>query len=178
MLEGVLPKQADLHKFAAQGKEIEGQLPVSKMPRLLLSLADDSGTVTYSLKFVFEQSRIPTVRGRLHANVQVTCQRCLKAKPQELDSEIALGVVRNNEQAQQLPRSLDPLLVASEETVSLLEVMEDELIISVPATNYHNETECESSVGFTSQDDDYIEEVPEEIDNPFKVLASLKTKRD
>jgi len=178
MLDGVLPKQADLHKFAAQGKEIEGQVEVSKMPRLSLSLVDDSGTVSYHLKFIFEQGRIPTVRGWVKANVQILCQRCMTAMPQNLYSDIAIGVVRNNEQAQQLPRSLDPLMVASDEMVSLLEMIEDELIISVPATNYHPEAECESSVGHTSQDDDYVEEVPDEIDNPFKVLQALKDKRD
>ncbi|ROS00065.1 uncharacterized protein EDC56_2699 [Sinobacterium caligoides] len=178
MLDGVLPKHADLHKFAAQGKEIEGQVEVSKMPRLLLSLVDNSGTVSYKLKFVFEQGRIPTVRGQVQANVQILCQRCMKAMSQDLYSDIAIGVVRNDEQAQQLPRSLDPLMVESDESVSLLEVVEDELIISVPAANYHAEADCESSVGFTSQDDDYIEKVPDEIDNPFKVLKSLKGKCD
>lgn len=92
--------------------------------------------------------------------------------PLQLSSDNTLAVVWTDEQAAHLPRHLDPL-IAPEEACNLWQLVEDELILALPAFSYHETDECKESIaGFSepAPQGDIGEEKP----NPFNVLAQLK----
>ena len=105
----------------------------------------------------------------------VTCQRCLEPMPKHLSSDNTLAVLWTDEQAAHLPRHLEALILG-EEMCKLSELVEDELILAMPAFSYHETAACKDSIT------DFTDPAPEEMvgedkPNPFDVLAQLKPEK-
>ena len=114
------------------------------------------------------------IEGHVEGELQIVCQRCLGAMPLPINSDWQLAVVTGFQQAEQLPEEYDPLLV-EEDTIVLRDLIEDELILAVPSAARHEPDQCATQIT------DYQEvveeaEAPEASDNPFAVLALMKSK--
>ena len=83
-----------------------------------------------------------------------------------------MGIVVSDEQAKNLPGYYEPLLVESE-SIALLEVLEEELILSLPMFAYHSDCKLEHSNDDGSDDAQQDGKKP----NPFSVLSELKLKK-
>ncbi|SEF93252.1 YceD family protein [Marinobacterium lutimaris] len=173
MSYGPLPKRVDPRKFAEREAKIEGVADVSAMPRLNSLLADGSGEIHISLQFALDEQRLRTVSGTASGKVLQTCQRCLEPVGVDVDAEVNLAVVLNEEQAKNLPRYYDPLIVEAED-IELLSLIEDELILSLPLVSYHEDCTIQTSFGEAGEAEPEEESKP----NPFSVLAALKGKAD
>ena len=171
MSYGPLPKRVDPRKLAEREAELTGQIELQSMPELSSLLIDSDGSADVSLRFALDEQKLRTVTGTAKAEVRQTCQRCLEPVEVKLEAEFNLAVVLNEEQTKNLPRYYDPLLV--EEDLVLASVVEEELILSLPAVAYHDDCSVQTSFG-----EDLIEEAEqEEKPNPFSVLAALKKDR-
>ncbi len=171
MSYGPLPKRVDPRKLAEREVQLHGSVDLKSMPELLSLLVDDEGEVSVELSFALDEQKLRTVKGQATARVRQQCQRCLDPVEVELEAEFSLAVVLNEEQAKNLPRYYDPLLV--EEDVVLAELVEEELILSLPAVAYHQDCDVQLSYGEGEAEPSEQDEKP----NPFSVLASLKQKR-
>tara|TARA_R110002167_G_scaffold337800_1_gene545336 strand:- start:594 stop:1121 length:528 start_codon:yes stop_codon:yes gene_type:complete len=175
MSDHTLPKTLDPFKYADQNKILEGEIALKLMPRLAEMLVDTDGRVKVRLEFDRDPQRLRILSGTLKSTVNLMCQRCLHAVAKEIESEFILGIVYNDEQAQNLPRTYEPLLVEDEKLV-LLDVVEEELILSLPMFAYH--TSCETEDYDKAEDTEAAEELEEETKpNPFDVLSELKFKK-
>lgn len=170
MSKDSLPRQVDVRKLAASGASLHAVEPIAVFSRLAAQLLDLAGDVEIDLDFALDEQRRRIVRGRVQAQLRVPCQRCLQAMTLPVDSEFAVGVVWDDEDARQLPRELEPY-VLGEAPHELYELVEDELLLSLPYTSYHPEAECSHRAGYSSGED---EVAPEPKDNPFKVLEQFK----
>ena len=141
------------------------------MPQLLSLLVDDEGEVSVELRFALDQQKLRTVTGHATARVKQECQRCLNPVDIELHASFDLAVVLNEEQAKNLPRYYDPLLV--EEDVVLATMVEEELILTLPSVAYHQDCKVKLSYGESVTESSGQDKKP----NPFSVLAALKQKR-
>ena len=173
MSYGPLPKRVDPRKFAEREAKVEGVASVAAMPRLTSLLAEDTGEIQVSLQFAVDEQRLRTVAGSAHGRVIQTCQRCLEPVSVDVEAHVNLAMVLNEEQAKNLPRYYDPLIVETED-VELLSLIEDELILSLPLVAYHDDCSVQTSFG----DADEAARTQETKPNPFSVLAQLKTKAD
>jgi len=171
MSYGPLPKRVDPRKLAEREAQLQGFVELKSMPQLLSLLVDDEGEVSVELKFALDEQKLRTVKGQATAKVKQQCQRCLDPVDVYLDAEFSLAVVLNEEQAKNLPRYYDPLLV--EEDVELAALVEEELILTLPAVAYHQDCDVQLSYGESDAEPSEQDEKP----NPFSVLASLKQKR-
>ncbi|MBV1789893.1 DUF177 domain-containing protein [Marinobacterium sp. D7] len=169
MSYGPLPKRVDPRKLAEREAKIEGVADVSAMPRLVSLLANDSGEVQVELSFAVDEQRLRTVSGSASGSVMLTCQRCLEPVSVDVEAEVNLAMVLNEEQAKNLPRYYDPLIVEAED-VELLSLIEDELILSLPLVAYHDDCSVQTSFG----DADEAARTQKDKPNPFSVLAELK----
>jgi len=103
------------------------------------------------------------------------CQRCLKPLPLPVDAQFSVAVVWSDEEASRLPKELEPYIVG-EEPQDVRELVEDELIISVPYVSYHDEGQCVAE-GYEKLADIVEPELMAPVEakeNPFKVLEQLK----
>lgn len=171
MSYGPLPKRVDPRKLAEREVQLHGSVDLKSMPELLSLLVDDEGEVSVKLSFALDEQKLRTVKGQATARVRQQCQRCLDPVEVELEAEFSLAVVLNEEQAKNLPRYYDPLLV--EEDVVLASLVEEELILTLPAVAYHDNCSVQLSYG----EDEVQQGEQDEKPNPFSVLASLKEKR-
>jgi len=174
MSDHTLPKTLDPFKYADQNKILEGEIALNLMPRLADLLVDTNGRVKVELEFDRDPQRLRILKGKLKSTVNLVCQRCLHPVSQAIESEFTLGIVFNDEQAQNLPRAYEPLLVEDEKLV-VLDVVEEELILSLPMFAYHDACEVD---GYKQTEE--AETLPEELEeekkpNPFEALSELKS---
>jgi uncharacterized protein len=171
MLTEPLPATLDARKATARGVSISGSLDVPELPRLLGLLADDRGTIEAQLVFSRDEENRHVIDVDVDATVNVTCQRCLEPMAVQLRASNRLALVWTDEQAGHLPRQLDPLLLG-EEACNLWELVEDELILSLPITSYHDTAACNKTSGGVAPAAEQA--VAEDKSNPFNVLEQLK----
>ena len=172
MLTEPLPRTLDVRKAAVRGVRISGALEPRQLPRFRALLAGEEGHIAVELAFSRDEENRYLVQVTATAEVSVECQRCLEPMTVALSADNTLAIVWTDEQAAVLPRYLEPL-VAAEEGCNLWEMVEDELILALPAYSYHDTDECRNTMaGYVGAEP----EQPEERDrpNPFEVLAQLK----
>ncbi|GAA4652409.1 DUF177 domain-containing protein [Kistimonas scapharcae] len=176
MLNGQLPKHITPRKFAQNETELAGRIAVRELDRLADMLAGEDAEVALSLAFSLDENRRPRIAGELEAELPMLCQRCLDVVNVKIRTGLNLAVVWSEEQAKALPKDVDPLIL-EDDTTDLRQLVEDELLLSVPLVAYHENAQCHAGQVF-STDPDYSEDVAEETQdkpNPFSVLAQLKT---
>lgn len=165
-----LPVEIDPVKLVEKNTQLQGILKISEMQRLSDLLVETSGSASIALLF-YQEGDVKTISGKVKTTLVVECQRCLKPLQLAIDKSFRLGVVSSDMQAKQLPKHYDPLLV-TDETTRLNELIEDELILSVPDIPVHDE--CHYQQQFGQQ-----ETVEEEREtNPFAILANIKSKEN
>lgn len=172
MLSEPLPSTLDVRKAAARGVTVSGTVRPLDLPRFRPLLAADEGSIRATLVCSMDEEHRYLVHVAVVAEVTVTCQRCLERMRSQLSSDNTLAVVWTDEQARHLPRHLDPLIIG-DEGCRLAELVEDELILAMPAFSYHETDDCRDSIAAFSNPAPE-EETDGDKPNPFNVLAQLK----
>lgn len=169
-----LPVSVDAIKFADQDVEIKGVLAVGEFKRLVELLLDSSGEASIDLRFFRDEMSKRVIQGTVSVTVKLECQRCLDEVDVEIRSDINLALVFSDEEAKALPKEYDPLIVVPDEEISLVDLVEEELLLNLPDFAYHENDDC--GISYKKQSDDLVaDEVKKE--NPFSVLNGLKFKK-
>lgn len=172
--QGSLPLQIDPFRLAETGRSFSGKLSLRHMHRLKTSLLSDSGEVELALDFGIDETGTKFLRGHVAVDLELECQRCLEAMTLSIDKEMLVAFVRSNVEAEQLPEDYDPFVV-EQTPIALIDVIEDELILSLPQVPMHRREDCPASeiLDADIQADKATDEL-EQKQNPFEVLAKLK----
>lgn len=174
MSEHTLPKTVDPLKYADQNKILEGSLPISIMPRLAEMLVDSDGQVDVKLEFDRDAQNYRILNGEIDTTVTLLCQRCLLPVAKPIKSKFTLGMVFSDEQAQNLPREYEPLLVGTEK-LEISDILEEELILSLPMFAYHDACKNEHAPKIEDEQQSTGNK-SDEKENPFKILSELNIK--
>ena len=169
MFDERLPVHIDPVRYAETGRELRGQISISEMERLAAMLVDTAGEVQVELTFGVDHEGIRYMRGHIKADVVMQCQRCLGPLPLKIETELALAVVSERDE-RELPSYYEPLPVGHE-PIFLRDIIEDELMLSLPIVPRHEEGQCPDLAG-KAEDKKDSGGMAEE--NPFAVLAGLK----
>jgi len=153
---------------------MQGHLPLSGMTRIAQSLLSTEGLVEVDLHFGRDEEKIRYVKGHLETTLVLQCQRCMEPYNYAIIADFASGIVGSVKDADRLPKRYDPIM-SEDGNLNLSEMVEDELIISLPIVPLHKQNECKVRIkqDFSSKE---IKEVPK--DNPFKVIELLRSQRD
>ena len=163
-----LPERIEPMALAEAGREFSGSIDLAGMARLAPLLASDQGRLDVTLVLDRDEAGTRFMAGQVRGQLQLLCQRCLGTMDYALDSEFRLGLVRGEEEAQTLPSGYEPLLVGAD-AMPLAEIVEDEVLLSLPIVVLHQEPHpCAAR--------QYQEALPEDAqrENPFAVLAQFK----
>lgn len=128
--------------LAAERGTLSGRIEASELaPRLAEALArtEPAGTVTYELSFAPGPDEAVAVTGRLQANLEATCQRCLR--PFVLNLEVPVEVLLEACAVAQ-PEAVGAVPDAVETTPSLVELIEEELLLALPFLPRHAPQDC------------------------------------
>ncbi|MDN3518468.1 YceD family protein [Aquisalimonas lutea] len=168
MVGGPLIEPVDPAVLARQGKRISTVVALASLERLLGLLADDRGEVEVELTFREDRGRRAVITGTVRAAVTVVCQRCLEPMVLELEPQVNAAILEREDEADDLPDELDPVVCSSGELV-LAELVQDELILALPVIARHeNDPVCRPLTAEEPGGDGARR------DNPFAALTALK----
>jgi uncharacterized protein len=168
----MLPRHIDPRKFAQQGVSIHGEVELNALNRLCPLLVTDQGKVHADLNFGIDEQGIRCLKGTINAQLMMACQRCLGDALQVLDATLHLGMIWSDDDAERLPKSFDPWIV-DEGVTDIYQVIEDELMLSLPIVAYHSHP-CVEQTLFSVGDDKQESGTSAQKSNPFQVLEQLK----
>jgi uncharacterized protein len=166
------PDFLDPRQFADLGKRISGTLLLASFPRLAQALADPSGQAEYELKFTRDDKRRACISGFVKAALILQCQHCLELMTWNVNAAINLIAVEGLDEAERLPEAVEPLLL-TEARICVSDLLEDELLLSLPQVPRHGQGECATD-NRKSDQLTTVDAAPE-APNPFAKLAKLKT---
>jgi uncharacterized protein len=167
------PDQLDAVKLFARNGTIKAALPLTRLQRLTAALSDSSAVVAVDLQFGLDAEGRGLLHGTLDVPVTVVCQRCLQQMPLQLHSRLALLVVEDEAELQELEVE-DDAVALCEGQLDLPALIEDELILSLPLVPLHDDTNCNAVLAAFKEAGSGKEARP----NPFAILAGLAGKKD
>ena len=128
----------DGFRFAESGDELRGRCKVSGFSRLRDLLNSDAGELEYAVFGTRDDVGRPAIGIRIDGELQLTCQRCLKAMPFPLgvDGILVLAKSEAEIEAQPIdPEAPDRVLAGKEMEVGTL--LEDEILLALPFAPRH-----------------------------------------
>ncbi len=161
-----LPESVDFLKQVERNAGFEGTWPVSSFERLAEAIYSHQGEVSACLKFG-TRAGIPCLDGRVQAELEMRCERCLEPVKQHIVSDFRFGLIASEDEADLLPKEFEPLLVSDGEQ-SLVELVEDELLLSLPIVARHDDP-CSEILQKHKRDD----EAQQDTYKPFAALKDL-----
>jgi uncharacterized protein len=185
-MRDALPQVVDPRRLAELNRALAGRLPLAALPRLATILEDrdagcgDQASAAFELRFRRDASGRYLVAGRVDATLRLRCERCMGALDLPVSSGFTLAVVEGLDEAARLPDDYEPLLV-DDGKVDPATLIEDELLLAVPAVPRHAVGACrpptlDGAPGGQSSDRPSGEPAgqPSDTDNPFAALAALR----
>lgn len=155
--------------MAAEKRILDGELLLTRMARLQAMVEHAQGTVKLHVRGTVDEAGRSLLRGHVNALISMQCQRCMQPVPVLIDTDFLLAVVDSESEVGLLPDDYEPLLLETED-IALAELIEDELLLSLPIVARHELNECATDAGNPSNASDGVYK-------PFVGLADLLAKR-
>ncbi len=155
--------------LAKQGARVTRSLQADELPRLQ-QVAPVRRALDVVLEFSLDSHSRPWVRGHATGVVGAECQRCVESGDVALRADFELCILTDDEAASALAAESD-VLTASGPTISVAEVVEDELLLGLPeqlceAEPCPNMPSLQYPASAVAADD--------AADNPFRVLERMR----
>lgn len=142
MLEsGILqPIEVDPWRFCRDGQSWETRSEVAAFPRLAHEFTQ--GTLFCRVVGQVDQRGSLSLQLAVSGEVELPCQRCLGNMPYKVDVERTLYLARNEAEMERLDALPDSDAIQAGETLNLVDLVEDEVLLSLPLATMHAEGEC------------------------------------
>lgn len=142
MLESAMlpPIEVDPWRFCKDAQSWETRSDVAAFPRLAHEFTQ--GTLFCRVVGRMDQRGSLSLRLTVSGEVELTCQRCLGSMPYGVEVERTLYLARNEAELERLDALPDSDAILPGETLSLVELIEDEVLLSLPLATMHAEGEC------------------------------------
>jgi len=170
----LLGQSTDAARLAAVGTVVEENIGVGEFSRLAGLLESTEGHASIRLAFSFSaaggKGGVPLLDGEVTAELPVLCQRCLSPVTLPVMTEFHLALLDDESQNAGVQPPYEPVLREDEDAGSrgwrLLELIEDELLLSMPMSPMH-----ELAIQCAEIDDSVA--VEEDKQAPFAGLKDL-----
>jgi DUF177 domain-containing protein len=150
-----------------------GKIPLAGLLRLqdfLFENTGTTGTLSYQISGKHDARGKPNLTIRVEGEIYLCCQRCLGRLRHTLDLRTSLLLAKNESELNQADKddSIDAILATSD--LDVLNLIEDEVILSLSMSSRHLEGECEIHNKPAEQENRNAANK----ENPFSALAALK----
>ena len=137
MLQAV---EVDPWRFCRDAQSWEIQSDVAAFPRLAREFTQ--GALFCRVVGRVDQRGSLSLHVSISGEVGLTCQRCLGDMRQAIEIERVLHLARNETELERLDALPDGDAILVGETLSLVDLVEDEVLLSLPLAAMHAEGEC------------------------------------
>jgi uncharacterized protein len=183
-------ERLDVARFAEAGATIEGHIALTDLPRLAACLAPETSAAA-AKNHVAEWSARGERRGRTgpehwlhlhaHADVPLTCQRCLGSVFEAVEVARAFRFVADEAAAEALDAEIDEDVLVLSTRFDLRHLIEDELLLHLPLVPRH--VVCPADAPAPPERAADTLEMPEHAESPaaehpFAALAVLRKPGD
>lgn len=139
-----LPAMVDPFALAKQGGEyLSGSVEINKLSRLADLLALESGEAKVELVIGKDEFEPVYIQAKIEASLLLTCQRCGKPVCYDINVEPKLSPVLTDAAAANVAKDIEPWVTYSE-PISVADLVEEELLLSLPMIAKHKPGECEA----------------------------------
>jgi uncharacterized protein len=134
------PVEVDPWRFCREAQSWEIQWHVAAFPRLAHEFTQ--GALFCRVVGRADQRGSLTLHVSISGEVGLTCQRCLGSMPYTVEVERTLYLARNEAELERLDALPDSDAIQPGEALSLVDLVEDEVLLSLPLAAMHAEGEC------------------------------------
>jgi uncharacterized protein len=134
------PIEVDPWRFCRDAQAWEIRSDVAAFPRLAHEFTQ--GTLFCRVVGRTDQRGSLSLDVSVSGEVGLTCQRCLGSMPYTVQIERTLYLARNEAELERLDALPDSDAIQPGEALSLVELVEDEVLLSLPLAAKHAEGEC------------------------------------
>ena len=183
MSTGPIPERVDHRKLANHAGLIEGTLPLQCFQRLGEMLVAREGEVLLRLEFSKGEFGSTVVNGSAATEVCMICQNCMQPFWRKISCDIAVHIVSDEAKLERLAEDADGI-VTPDKVMAVADLIEDELILTMPMIPRHEEGECPKTeyeqVGIVLPEVLEVKEVQESQTTyrPFAGLAETIDKQN
>ena len=165
------PAKAALKRMTYDGIIVKGNL--SRLNEVAEVLTDH---VNVSIECGVDPQDLVVIQGTATASLELTCQRCGKGLKAEVTADFVYTPIRNaaKESEDPIPEAYDEIELDEFGAISLVHLVEDELMLALPIVAMHEPKDCELGNKNMSFGELAPEATVQEKPNPFEVLKKLK----
>lgn len=131
----------DAFEYSRHKEQRQGDIAVADFARLTEELADNSGSVRWSLRGTVDSLGFSQLKLSVSGSVRLMCQRCLVPFPFEIASESTLILARNEVNADEIDALLadDTIdVIVGSKVLNVAELIEDEALLAIPLAPKHD----------------------------------------
>ena len=155
----------DSLKFAREGQRLQGQMPLSRLPRVAEELLETTGGVSYELTGFVDSNGRPGIEADTRTQLPLLCQRCLNRLDFDLHRHTRFLLVSNETELPELENEeLETETVPIEAVTNVADLIEQEILLGLPMAPAHADGAC-VTLGSAQAT---------KPDSPFAVLRQLK----
>ena len=174
------PRRLDVNRFAEAAATLSGDEPLQTFARLAAELAAPAPDAHVRWEAVGLQhdghagQPVPWLHLIASATVPLVCQRCLAPVDVDLDVDRRFRFAADEDTAAAEDEESEEDVLVSSRDFDLLGLIEDELLMEIPATPRHER--CPEPVQLSAADPDF-EAAEAARPNPFAVLDALRSDK-
>ncbi|TQV87386.1 YceD family protein [Aliikangiella coralliicola] len=160
------------YKLATKNGEVRFSWPVSDFQRLCEMLYSDAGKIDILVKGHNDHRRRCLLDTKIEADLTLECQTSFEPIGYKINREVVYCAVVSEDYFADVEEEFEPVLM-EDGWLDLKQVIEDELILSVPIVANKPSEELDQKMSFGELDEVAIE-IEKKASNPFAVLKNLK----
>jgi uncharacterized protein len=166
----------DSLKLVQDQQVLSGTMPIAGFARLMESLQQGDGVLKYRVQGAEDGQQRPLVKLQVSGVLQLQCQRCLDGLAYTVNIDTALRLVAQEALDTAYDDNPDvPDCVAASAAFDLVALIEDEVLLALPAYPRHEAGRCSGVVSAAMEAADSAG-VPEAKIRTFSALQALKDK--
>jgi uncharacterized protein len=131
----------DAFEFCRLAGRREGEIAVADMKRLSAECVDATASLRWTLQGGANSLGYPQLIMMVTGTVHLRCQRCMTSLEHAIESEQALVLAQNDEQADEIETQLDDDtidVIVGMKAMNILDLVEDEALLSLPLAPKHD----------------------------------------
>ena len=132
--------EVDPWRFCRDAQSWEIQSDVTAFPRLAHEFTQ--GALFCRVVGRVDQRGSLSLQLSVSGEVELTCQRCLGSMPYKVEVGRTLYLARNEAEMERLDALPDSDAIQAGETLNLVDLVEDDVLLSLPLATMHAEGEC------------------------------------
>lgn len=132
----------DAFRLARDRAQLEGDVDAVTLPRIADRLVEDRAPLHWRIRGIADPLGRPALALDVEGVLPLECQRCLGAYHWPVDQHAEVLLARDAAEVARLDNESDLEVVLASAPVDPLELVEDELVLSVPFAPRHPDAEC------------------------------------